>query len=266
VSQIARTIARALDLNEDLAEAIALGHDLGHAPFGHAGEEAMQQLVPGGFRLEMQSLRVVEKLENDGRGLNLTAEVRDGILRHSKGSGPIIDVSDEQKPMTLEGWVVRLADRVAYVNHDLDDALRAKVVRPEDLPQGAMQSLGATHSTRLTTLVLDIVENTDFEVSPVLSMSEKAMNALEELREFLFQRVYYNALVHSEFKKADTLIRKLWDYFVSDMDRFYDQHWPAAIKDGAPEEDVRDFMAGMTDAFAINLHEKIFTPRRWYVF
>ncbi len=265
VSQIARTLARALDLNEDLAEAISLGHDLGHTPFGHAGEEVMQRLMPDGFRHERQSLRVVEKLENDGEGLNLTDEVRDGILRHSKGAGPLIPDSTENLPKTLEGQVVRVADVVAYVNHDLDDALRAKVVELGDLPQGALEVLGDSHSARITTFVLDIVENTDFERHPVISMGEEKRAALEEVRTFLYERVYYNKKVHAEFDKARSLIEQLWTYLASDMDRFYTEFWPSALRDGEPIDDLRDFIAGMTDAFAVNLHERIFTPRRWYI-
>ncbi len=265
VSQIARTLARALDLNEDLAEAIALGHDLGHTPFGHAGEEIMQRLVPGGFRHEIQSLRVVEHLENNGNGLNLTLEVRDGILRHSKGTGPLVGVSQNQLPCTLEGQLVRFADVIAYVNHDLDDALRAKVLSSNDLPLGAMEVLGNTHSSRITNLILDIDRHTDLEKEPVILMSPKAADALEKLRTFLYQKVYYNKQVHAEFEKARGLIERMWHFFASNLDQFYSEHWPSALRDGKSEDDIRDFMAGMTDAFAVNLHERIFSPRRWYV-
>ncbi len=266
VNQIARTLARALDLNEDLTEAIALGHDLGHTPFGHAGEATMQRLVPGGFRHERQSLRVVERLENNGLGLNLTAVVRDGILRHSKGAGPILDVPDDELPQTLEGRLVRLADLVAYVNHDLDDALRARVLTPEDVPTDLLKVLGDTHSKRLTTMVFDIVEHSDIgSDAPGISMSAAAADALDALRVFLYKRVYYNKDVHSEFHKAERMIEHLWEYFVEDMDCFYEIHWSGALRDGTPEEDIRDFLAGMTDAFAVSLHDEVFTPRRWYV-
>jgi len=265
VSQIARTLARALDLNEDLAEAISLGHDLGHTPFGHAGEQVMQRLLPGGFRHEQQSLRVVERLENDGEGLNLTREVRDGILRHSKGAGPFIPESTAELPATLEGQVVRVADIIAYVNHDLDDALRARVVTPADLPSEALEVLGSSHSERLTTLVLDVVEHTDFEADRIVAMGSEALKALEVLRAFLYKRVYYDERVHAEFEKASFLIEHLIGYFMDDLDRFYGEHWPSALRDGAPVDDVRDFVAGMTDAFAVNLHESIFRPKRWYI-
>lgn len=265
VSQIARTLARALDLNEDLAEAISLGHDLGHAPFGHAGEEVMQRLNPGGFRHERQSLRVVEKLENEGAGLNLTFEVRDGILRHSKGAGPLIAVNAEEMPSTLEGQLVRLADVMAYVNHDIDDAIRAQVVRPSDLPKSALAVLGESHSARLTALVLDIVTHTDFDKSSSVTMGEAAETAMEDLRRFLFKEVYYNNRVHCEFDKARGLLERLWDHFASDEARFYECYWPSALRDGAFVDDIRDFVAGMTDSFAVNLHERIFTPRRWFI-
>ncbi len=264
VSQIARTLARALDLNEDLAEAISLAHDLGHTPFGHAGEEVMQKLVPGGFRHEQQSLRVVERLENEGRGLNLTEEVRDGILRHSKGKGPFLGVPDALLPRTMEGQLVRLADVVAYANHDLDDALRAGVILQGDLPPGVEEILGKTHSARITRLVLDITEHTDLQRDRRITMGSEAAGALEGLRAFLYKNVYYNDRVHSEFHKASALIEQLWHYFIEDMDRFYEDHWPSALRDATPEDDVRDFLAGMTDAFALNLHERVFMPRRWY--
>jgi dGTPase len=265
VSQIARTLARSLELNEDLTEAIALGHDLGHTPFGHAGEEVMQRLVKGGFRHERQSLRVVERLENDGQGLNLTVEVCDGIVHHSKGAGPLLKGVDIQLPASQEGRIVRVADVVAYVNHDIDDALRAKVIAPSDLPPVALEVLGNTHSNRLTSLVLDIVANTDFESSPDIGMSNEVASALEELRAFLYANVYYNEKVHAEFKKASAIIERLWNYFMDDLDGFYTEFWPGALRDGEPSDDIRDFLAGMTDAFAVNIHERLFTPRRWYV-
>ena len=248
VSQIARTLARTLDLNEDLAEAISLGHDLGHTPFGHAGEEAIQKLVPGGFRHEIQSLRVVERVENSGKGLNLTQEVRDGIRCHSKGAGPLLSAKTDQLPSTLEGQVVRFADVVAYVNHDLDDALRAGVLKSADLPSEVVRVLGKSHSERLTNLVLDIASKTDLEREPSIKMGDEAASALDVLRGFLYQKVYYNDKVHSEFLKAMILLEQLWNHFVEDGDRFYLEYWPSALRDGTLEDDVRDFLAGMTDA------------------
>jgi dGTPase len=265
VSQIARTLARALHLNEDLAEAIALGHDLGHAPFGHAGEATMQRLVPGGFRHERQSLRVVERLENNGDGLNLTCAVRDGIARHSKGAGPILAIPEGELPSTLEGQIVRLADIIAYVNHDLDDAVRAKVLAPDDVPRPLLDALGPDRSARTERLVLDIVARTEAGASRRIAMSDGVAEAIEALRAFLYDRVYLNPRVHSEFHKAEELLERLWVYFTGDLDRFYAVHWPGALRDGAPEDDVRDFVSGMTDAFAVGLYEELFTPRRWFV-
>ncbi len=264
VSQIARTISRSLSLNEDLSEAIALGHDLGHSPFGHAGEATLQKLVPGGFRHERQSLRVVERLENEGRGLNLTAAVREGILRHSKGAGPLLDVPEEQLPSTLEGQAVRVADVVAYANHDLDDALRGGVLSQNDLPGRVLEVLGRTHSDRITHLVLDVVGSTDLEREPRVLISDESVEVLEELRRFLYERVYYNPAVHGEFHRAAGVLTRLWEYLLDDMDRFHEL-WAGALRDGEPEDDVRDFLAGMTDAYAIDLHDRLFTPRRWYV-
>jgi dGTPase len=265
VSRIARSLARALRLNEDLAEAIALGHDLGHTPFGHAGEATMQRLVPGGFRHERQSLRVVERLENGGEGLNLTRAVRDGIARHSKGRGPLLAIPGDQLPSTLEGQLVRLADLAAYVNHDLDDAVRAKVLEPADIPHPLLDAVGRDPATRLERLVLDVVESTEAAPGPRIAMSAAMAEALETLRAFLYDRVYLDESVHAEFHKAEDLLERLWRYFVEDLDRFYEAHWPSALRDGAPEDDVRDFVSGMTDAFAVGLHEQLFTPRRWFV-
>jgi len=265
VSQVARTIARALRLNEDLAEAIALGHDLGHAPFGHAGEATMQRLVPGGFRHERQSLRVVTHLENNGKGLNLANAVRDGIARHSKGAGPILAVPEDQLPATLEGQIVRLADIVAYVNHDLDDAVRAQVLAPADVPSLLLDALGRNPAARTERLVLDIVAHTEPASTRRVTMSDEIAGALEGLRAFLYERVYLNPRVHSEFHKAEELLERLWAHFTGDLDGFYELHWPGALRDGAPEDDVRDFVSGMTDAFAVSLYEELFTPRRWYV-
>ena len=265
VSQIVRTLARALDLNEDLAEAIALGHDLGHTPFGHAGEATLQKLMPGGFRHEQQSLRVVESLENNGRGLNLTEAVRDGIVKHSKGAGPLLNVSPKQLPKTMEGQLVRVADVIAYMNHDLDDALRARVIAPGDVPAGIVKIIGDTHSARVTYFVLDVINSSNVKDNPKIAVSEEASDALEKLRVFLYENVYYNKKVHAEFHKATDAIERLWNYFINDLQKLYEVYWPGALKDGSPEDDVRDFIAGMTDAYAVTLHEEIFTPKRWYV-
>jgi len=265
VSQIARTLARALGLNEDLAEAAALGHDLGHAPFGHAGEATMQRLVPGGFRHERQSLRVVERLENNGAGLNLPHAVRDGIARHSKGAGPLLAVPDDQLARTLEGQLVRIADVVAYVNHDLDDAVRARVLAPGDIPQPLLAALGGDPTARLERLTADVLERTEGAGGARIALTPAVAEALAALRAFLYDHVYLNPLVHAEFHKAEELLERLWGHFTADLDRFYEKFWPGALRDGAPEDDVRDFVAGMTDGFAVGLYEELFTPRRWFV-
>jgi dGTPase len=265
VAHIARTLARALLLNEDLTETIALAHDIGHTPFGHAGEDTLMKLHPGGFRHERQSLRVVAHLERQGRGLNLTAPVLDGILNHSKGSGPLLDVPAELLPGTLEGQIVRIADLIAYVHHDLDDALRARVLKQSEVPPFVTAVLGDSHSGRLTAMINDVVTSSRFEVRAVISMTRDMAATLEAVRAFLYDKVYYNQAVHAEFNKASDLVARLWGFFMGDLDRFYAEFWPSALRDGISEDDVRDFIAGMTDAYAINLHDELFTPRRWYV-
>ncbi len=266
VAQVARTISRALDLNEDLTEAIALGHDLGHTAFGHAGEGVLKKLHPHGFKHEVQSLRVVEKLEKDGMGLNLTEPVRDGIVNHSKGAGPLLNVPIQSLPSTFEGQVVRLSDIVAYVNHDVDDAMRAKVITQADLPGSITSIFGNSHSARLTYMITDIIENSMDNTLGRIVMSSKVADALEEMRTFLYERVYYNEQVHSEFNKATRLIEFMWQYFMDNPDQFYSVYWKGAIKDGIIEDDVRDFIAGMTDAYASDLFQEIYTPKRWYIY
>lgn len=241
VAQIARTLARALRLNEDLTEAIALGHDLGHTPFGHAGEDVLARLYPGGFRHNEQSLRVVEVLEKPG-GLNLTFEVRDGILNHT-ASG---------KPQTLEARLVHYSDRIAYVNHDIDDAIRGGVLAPEDVPQGPVKLLGETHARRIATLVRDIIESSRDKES--VQMSPEVGEALLLLRDFLFNRVYVGSQAKREEEKAKRALEALYRYYVSDTSSF-----PGS--DG--EEAVRDYVAGMTDHFAISQYKKIFVPSAW---
>jgi dGTPase len=266
VNQIARTLARALDLNEDLVEAVALGHDLGHTAFGHAGEGVLRELHPEGFRHEVQSLRVVDRLEREGTGLNLTSAVRDGILNHSKGAGPLLDVPAASLPRTLEGQIVRLADLIAYINHDLDDALRAKIIAEDELPRATAAILGSSTSGRLTFIVTDIVQHTRQADQALITMSPALADGLEQTREFLYQRVYYNDQVHCEFRKATRLLSSLWEFFMGDLNRFYAEYARNALRDGPPENDVRDYIAGMTDAFATTLFQKVFTPRRWYIY
>lgn len=248
VSQIARTIARAMRMNEDLTEAIALGHDLGHTPFGHAGERALDKLVPGGFRHYEQSARVVEKLENEGKGLNLTFEVRDGILHHTTGP----------QACTAEGRIVRLADRIAYLNHDVDDAERAGMLTEREIPVGITGVLGASKSKRIDTLVHSVVENSTPET---LSMDPDVASAFREFGSFLNTYVYSNPYAKSEEKKVPGLIAALYQYSLNpenlpeDLRRIAEQE--------GPERAACDYIAGMTDHFAVQLFETIFVPKAW---
>ena len=266
VTQIARTIGRALRLNEDLIEAIALGHDLGHTPFGHAGETALAEALPG-FRHNEQSLRVVDRLERDDRGLNLTHAVRDGILRHSKHRSGITHAVAGQ-PKTLEGAVVRFADGIAYINHDLDDAVRAGLVALTDVPHDVIAVLGATHSRRIDTLVHDVIAHSDTQLPPgMIGISEEARQAADALREFLFHRVYTPLNEDANTQRAQHIVRALFAYFVEDPDRL-----PAELRvdpDNDYGEDasrrVADYVASMTDRFAIELYEQLFVPQHWSV-
>ncbi|WP_163337616.1 deoxyguanosinetriphosphate triphosphohydrolase [Desulfopila sp. IMCC35008] len=270
VSQIARTISAALCLNEPLTEAIALGHDLGHTPFGHAGEATLNELHPSGFRHYVHSLRVVDRLENDGRGLNLTLEVRNGILRHSKGNSEILPRDESQLAITFEGQVVRLADIIAYVNHDLDDALRAGILREEDLPGDIKNIVGAKHSKRIGNMVRDLIVETLQADDGYLHVSERMLEAISGLRSFLYNNVYRFYRVHNEFEKAQRIIRDLYEYLMENgLVRRHGKDW---MREGRPEhwEDevtahrlVCDFIAGMTDRYALNLYEHLFLPKPW---
>lgn len=263
VAQIARTVARALALNEDLTEAIALGHDLGHTPFGHAGERVLDELVPGGFRHVRQSLRVVEVLEKDGAGLNLTAEVRDGIAKHSKGRGPLVGDALEVRASTLEGRIVRLADIIAYVNHDLDDALRGGLIRPEQIPADITQVLGDSHARRISTMVRDMIERSLAGAGEVL-LSGPVSEAVLSLRDWLFTHVYQARTVHEDFEKASRVLRELYRYFL-DNEGALMAHGGHRYAGDSAEVSVADFVAGMTDRYAINLYNKIFLPQPWKI-
>jgi dGTPase len=259
VSQIARTIAKALRLNEDLTEAIALGHDLGHTPFGHAGEQTLRKLLPLGFHHADQSLRVVEKLEYDGKGLNLTFEVRDGIQRHSKGRGEIFDEDAEDMPSTLEGQIVRVSDVIAYVNHDIDDALRAGIIKDEDIPPGLVKVLGKWHATRIDRMVMDVVEASLAKDLERIAMSDRIMKAVVELREFLYQNVYFNSAARDELRKTEKIISDLFGYIMERPEEYirpYPAGDPVIVR-------VGDFIAGMTDRYAMALFEQIFLPKAW---
>lgn len=264
VSQIARTISVALRLNGHLTEAISLGHDLGHTPFGHAGEAVLNELYPEGFHHYQQSLRVVDLLENKGQGLNLSWEVRDGIARHSKGRGRILPADPEGLPATLEGQVVRLADIIAYVNHDLDDAVRAGVLQEEQIPSSLITLLGATSSKRIDTMVRDLVEQTLADGGERLVMRPEIIVGIEDLRAFLFDNVYENYKVHADFSKAMKVVRELYEYFMA-----HDQHWEKSFDYPAGTTRSRmvcDYIAGMTDRYALALYANIFLPKPWSVF
>lgn len=263
VTQIARTIGRALRLNEDLIEAIGLGHDLGHTPFGHAGETALAEVLPG-FRHNEQSLRVVDILEKDGDGLNLTDQVRDGILRHSK---PHHEITGEAagRPASLEGQVMKVSDGVAYINHDLDDACRAGIVDETDIPMIVFQVLGRTHADRINTLVRDIVDHSNVLEAPgEIAMSEPIREAANVLRRFLFDRVYTPLNERPDTLKAQHVVRALSAYFLQDVARLPAEYRPAARND-APERQVADYVASMTDRFAVDLFQKLFVPRYWSI-
>lgn len=273
VSQIARTISRALNLNEDLTEAIALGHDLGHAPFGHAGEDALNEMMKdwGGFHHAKQSLRVVEYLERDG-GLNLTEEVKNGILAHTKGKGGIDDPKGFAEPKTLEAWVVRYADRIAYINHDIDDAIRAGIIKLEDIPKDLRELFGNTLSERIRTMVLDIVNSSRERLDKgKIFMSPHILKGLESLKDFMFARVYTNSPAKKEEGKVKVLIRHLFEFYME-----YPEHIPLYIirrgvnkhsikdlKESEKAKAVCDYMAGMTDRFAIAQFKKYFIPKGW---
>lgn len=261
VSQIARTISKVLRLNEELTEAIALGHDLGHTPFGHAGERVLNDLVPGGFNHYAQSLRVVDVVENEGRGLNLTWEVRNGIAKHSKGKeGMPVGASAEVQASTLEGQVARVADLIAYVNHDVDDAVRAGLLREEDLPTPMTTLLGTTPSVRIGRMVTDVVRQTLAGGMDEIRMGADVLSATLELRAFLFQSVYENAVAMAEFRKAEGILRGLWEKVRERPDAFLDRRTLDA--DGL-DVAARDFLAGMTDRFAVRLFEELFIPKPW---
>jgi len=250
VSRIARTIARGLQLNEDLTEAIAMGHDLGHTPFGHAGEVALSEATGKPFRHNEQSLRVVDILENEGAGLNLSYEVRMGILGHT----------GNRVPETLEGQIVRWADRFAYVNHDIDDAARAGILTMEDIPRSIRKVLGDTHSDRINTLVCDAIESSRDTAAIVLS--PKVDKTLSDLREFLFQRVYRNPVAKGEESKARDMLKRMYDYYYNHPEAIPADFQPQLDFEGMPRT-ICDYIAGMTDKYAIYKYNEIFIPAAW---
>lgn len=266
VAQMARAITRALFLNEDLAEAVALGHDLGHTPFGHSGETALKEIYSADFSHNEQSLRVVEILENNGQGLNLTYEVRDGILKHSKGFGKIIPEDPAEMACTYEGQIVRIADIMAYLNHDLEDAIRSQVVRASQVPPACIKILGKSHSERATVMIRDLISTSEVRDGELrLQMTDDVYAAMNELRQFLYENVYRSAKVHKDFEKAKKILSELYSYFLGNdqileqklaelkMDRCYNSHH-------TKERTVCDVIASMTDRYALNLYKKIFFP------
>ena len=263
VSQIARTISRALRLSEDLTEAIALGHDLGHTPFGHAGEDALNEIFPDGFKHVIHSLRVVDVLENDGRGLNLTYEVRDGIAKHSKGMGPVDN--PKYRPETMEGQVVRVSDLVAYANHDLDDAIRSGIITLENVPGEYISIIGKTTSERVNRMVTDIIFETIKLNENKVVISKELEEAMLGLREYLFSTVYMNEKIKSTFDKAKRVVRELYFYFCENHELFWKLYGKKPIEGEKIEREICDFIAGMTDSYALNLYHKLFLPSKWEV-
>jgi len=250
VAQIARTIARALRLNEDLTEAIALGHDLGHTPFGHAGEDALDEIYEPGFKHNEQSLRVVEVLAREGKGLNLTWEVRDGILNHT---GPV-------KPSTLEGQIVKIADRIAYINHDVDDALRGGIIQLADLPEGSLKILGRSHGERIDVMVTDIIK-TSWD-KPEIAMSETIWEATDRLRDYLFKNVYIGSEAKKEEAKAKRVVQMIYEYYTN-----HPAELPPELICRHESIDINrtivDYIAGMTDRYALKVFQRLFLPIPW---
>ena len=253
VTRIARGIARALNLNEDLTEAIAMGHDLGHTPFDHAGEIALSDAMGQPFRHNEQSLRVVDILENDGAGLNLTYEVRMGILGHTSGS---------RVPETMEGKIVRRADQIAYVNHDIDDAIRAGILTNEDIPKSIARILGSTHSERINTLVCDAIA-TSREAGEI-QLSPQVDKALADLRAFMFERVYRNPVAKGEEVKAKDMLRRMYEYYYNHPEAIPDDFQPQLSFDGM-ERTICDYIAGMTDNYAVDKFTELFIPAGWHI-
>lgn len=249
VSQIARTIARAFRLNEDLTEAIALGHDLGHTPFGHSGEAILNEICPYGFKHYLQSVRVVDYIEKDGLGLNLTYEVKNGIACHTNKAAT-----------TKEGYIVRLADKIAYINHDIDDAIRADILTEDSLPSDATEILGHTKSQRITTLIMSIVNNGVKDIH----LSDDVAKALDGLSDFMHDNVYHNSIAKAEENKAKMLVEKLYGYFLKNPDKLPEDYKRITARFSI-DRAVCDYIAGMTDSYALNVYEDLFIPKGWHL-
>jgi dGTPase len=266
VAEISRAISRAMRLNEDLAEAIALGHDLGHTPFGHSGETILKEIFSRSFTHQEQSLRVVDFLENNGKGLNLSHEVRDGILKHSKGYGKIMPEDPDKLPYTMEGKVVRFADIMAYLNHDLDDAVRSRIIRIDDVPERCLKTIGKTHSERATRMISDLIYTSEEQGGVLqLKMSEQMYDAMIILRKFLYTRVYRAHQVHTAFVKAKKILSELYLHFLEHEEalrkELTEMEMDKCHSDGEPEARiVCDCIASMTDQRALRLYERIFFP------
>ena len=260
VNQIGRALARALRLNEDLVEAMALGHDIGHTPFGHIGEELLARFLPEGFRHNQQSVRIVEKLEKNGAGLNLTKQTRDGILKHSSPTEGGLETAAWGEPETPEGWVVRYADKVAYLHHDIDDAMRAEIITEADLPQGIRSALGNDRAERLDTMIYDVVVTSYGK--PQVTMSDEVLDATNALRQFMFKNVYLAGPAKTEDLKAQGLLWELLQYFEKHPDRMPVEHQRIAERDGTKRA-VADYIAGMTDRYALDTYTSLFIPSAW---
>ena len=254
VSRISRTVARGLQLNEDLTEAIALAHDFGHTPFGHAGERALHEILKdeGGFKHNEQSLRIIERIERSGKGLNLTFETKDGVLCHT----------GEKKPETMEGYVVRIADRIAYVNHDLDDAIRAGIIDEKDIPEEFLLALGKKHGERVNTLVLDLINES--KNTGVITLSPSLADVLGRFRDYMYDNVYLNIKAKSEESKVYGIVSELFNFYHDTPDELPDDYKRVAKQDGLKRA-VSDYVSGMTDKYAVHVYERLFIPEAWQV-
>lgn len=260
VSQIGRSIAFALGLNEDLVEAMALGHDVGHTPFGHIGEELLAKFLPEGFRHNEQSVRIVERLERGGKGLNLTVQTRDGMLKHSAPTTGGVEDAPWGEPETAEGWAVRYADKIAYLHHDVDDAVRAGIIDDEGIPKDVLASLGGTREERLDTMIYDVIVSSFGK--PTVTMSDEVLEATNTLRKFMFDNVYLSGEAKTEDKKAQGLLWDLLTYFEEHPERMPSEHQRIAERDGTKRA-VADYIAGMTDGYALGMYEELFIPQGW---
>jgi len=264
VSQIARSIARALSLNESLAEAISLGHDLGHTPFGHIGEQVLDEIYPDGFHHVMHSVRIVEKLEKNGRGLNLSFEVIDGIKKHSKGRGPIITDDDNLKAATLEGQIVRLSDIMAYINHDIDDAIRGGLLNIEKIPADLKKTLGTSTGERINRMITDVIVESMKRKPFQIAMTQDMENALKSMRDFMFREVYESTRSNRSYAKIHNLIKSIYDFYVKNPGEL-EKETGITTDSKSVERFTCDFIAGMTDRFAIHTFNKLFIPPAWSV-